>query len=222
MGQVLKMIVVTRSAAKKAGLVRYCTGKPCKHGHLAERLVCSRSCVVCVRLSAKKRQLPGGPQYRTRLNAIRRSQSPGGSQHESARARDKRRKSPGGPQRHSKIAHNRRWRSSGSPAAINLRFLRGLRARYRAVILDLTSATATIRLHLGCTVSEARAYLESLFHLGMTWDNHGVDGWHIDHVRPLASFDRSDPDWQREAFHYTNLQPLWAADNIAKGARYAV
>ena len=54
----------------------------------------------------------------------------------------------------------------------------------------------------------------------MTWDNWQHDGWHIDHIRPCASFDLADLEQQRQCFHYTNLQPLWAADNIRKGAKY--
>jgi len=70
---------------------------------------------------------------------------------------------------------------------------------------------------LGCTLTEARLHIEQQFRPGMTWDNHGE--WHIDHVRPLASFDLSDPEQVRACAHYTNLQPLWAVENLAKGAR---
>jgi hypothetical protein len=69
---------------------------------------------------------------------------------------------------------------------------------------------------IGCSPEELRSYLESKFQSGMTWDNYGYNGWHIDHIIPCASFDLSDPDQQRQCFHYTNLQPLWAADNLAK------
>jgi len=51
----------------------------------------------------------------------------------------------------------------------------------------------------------------------MSWDNYGYRGWHIDHIRPCASFDLTDPEQQRECFHYTNLQPLWWQDNLRKG-----
>lgn len=54
----------------------------------------------------------------------------------------------------------------------------------------------------------------------MSWDNYGVHGWHIDHRRPVASFDLTDPIQQAQCFHYTNLQPMWAPDNHTKGARY--
>jgi hypothetical protein len=68
---------------------------------------------------------------------------------------------------------------------------------------------------LGCSVGELRSHLESMFKSGMSWDNHGR--WHIDHIRPLSSFDLNDPSQFNEACHYKNLQPLWAIDNISKG-----
>ena len=52
----------------------------------------------------------------------------------------------------------------------------------------------------------------------MSWDNYGK--WHIDHVRPCSSFDLTDAKQQEECFHYTNLQPLWAAENLQKGSKW--
>ena len=72
---------------------------------------------------------------------------------------------------------------------------------------------------LGCTIQEAREHLEKQFKEGMTWDNHGRKGWHIDHIIPCASFDLTDPEQQKKCFHYTNLQPLWAKENISKGSK---
>lgn len=71
---------------------------------------------------------------------------------------------------------------------------------------------------LGCTALELRAHIESHFAPGMTWENHGLFGWHVDHIRPLALFDLNDPTQQAIAFHYTNLQPLWWEDNLTKSA----
>lgn len=69
---------------------------------------------------------------------------------------------------------------------------------------------------LGCSIPELKVYLESKFQPGMTWDNWSEVGWHIDHIKPLASFDLTDRKQFLEACHYTNLQPLWAKDNLIK------
>lgn len=74
---------------------------------------------------------------------------------------------------------------------------------------------STIRL-LGCNIDFFIGYLESQFEEGMSWDNYGLHGWHVDHILPCASFDLSDPEQQKLCFHYTNLQPLWAKENLAK------
>jgi hypothetical protein len=69
---------------------------------------------------------------------------------------------------------------------------------------------------LGCTVDFLKSYIESLWQPDMTWENYTIHGWHIDHIKPLASFDLSDPEQLKQACHYTNLQPLWAIDNLKK------
>lgn len=69
---------------------------------------------------------------------------------------------------------------------------------------------------LNCSIDELKVHLESKFQPGMTWDNYGK--WHIDHIKPLASFDLTDIEQLKEACKYTNLQPLWAKDNMKKGS----
>ena len=68
---------------------------------------------------------------------------------------------------------------------------------------------------LGCSIEFFKKYLESKFTKGMSWENRGNNGWHIDHIRPCSSFDLSDPEQQKICFHYTNQQPLWATAAIA-------
>jgi hypothetical protein len=72
--------------------------------------------------------------------------------------------------------------------------------------------------YVGCNLQELREHLEKQFNNGMTWENQGQ--WHIDHIRPCASFDLSKEEERHKCFHYTNLQPLWAFDNLSKGANY--
>ena len=94
-----------------------------------------------------------------------------------------------------------------------------LRNRMRAALNGRCKADTTKAL-LGCTYEEACAHIEAQFTEGMSWDKMGLHGIHIDHIRPCASFDLTDPEQQRECFHYTNLQPLWAGDNLRKSDRW--
>lgn len=68
---------------------------------------------------------------------------------------------------------------------------------------------------IGCTIEQLRSHLESRFKRGMTWDNHGSH-WHIDHIIPMAHFDLTDESQLLAASHYTNMQPMWAVENLAK------
>lgn len=72
---------------------------------------------------------------------------------------------------------------------------------------------------LGCSIDEFVRHIESQFVPGMSWENRGNKGWHIDHIIPLAAFDLKDPQQRRQACHYTNMQPLWAKENMSKKAR---
>jgi hypothetical protein len=71
---------------------------------------------------------------------------------------------------------------------------------------------------VGCDAMTLRRHIESQFKDGMKWENHGQ--WHIDHIRPVASFDLTTEFGQLSAFNYTNLQPLWAWENLSKNSRY--
>ena len=91
------------------------------------------------------------------------------------------------------------------------------RSRLKA-ILKSSKAVKTHEL-LGCSFQELKSHIESLFVDGMNWENMGE--WHIDHIMPLAAFDLTKEENQKIAFNYKNLQPLWAIDNLKKGAKYA-
>ena len=69
---------------------------------------------------------------------------------------------------------------------------------------------------LGCSPDFFKRHLESKFTEGMSWENYGTKGWHIDHIKPCASFDLTIESEQIECFHFSNLQPLWWYDNIEK------
>ncbi len=102
---------------------------------------------------------------------------------------------------------------------LNYRLACVLRARTTSAIRNKQKSGSAVD-DLGCSISELKVYLEAKFQPGMTWENWALKGWHIDHIRPLASFDLETEEQFKEACHYTNLQPLWALENIIKGATY--
>ena len=71
---------------------------------------------------------------------------------------------------------------------------------------------------VGYTSEDLRAYMETLFVDGMSWDNHGE--WHIDHIKPVAKFKAEGVTDVAIINALSNLQPLWATDNLSKGSRY--
>ena len=75
----------------------------------------------------------------------------------------------------------------------------------------LTKSTSTERI-VGCSNEYFKEYMENKFTEGMSWDNQGK--WHIDHIIPLSSANSEEEIYK--LFHYTNLQPLWAKDNLSK------
>jgi len=99
---------------------------------------------------------------------------------------------------------------------IQYKLSRRLRSRLRRALQGNFKNGSAVT-DLGCSINELKMYLESKFQSGMTWDNWSFEGWHIDHIVPLASFDLTDRKQLLLACHYTNLQPLWAFDNLSKG-----
>jgi hypothetical protein len=186
--------LITRQEALSRGLPRFYTGVPCPHGHDCERMTSNGHCRMCRKASfeAWRRQNP------ERMSAYVRESQKKRWHHDKDIMLAKRRQ---------RVADN-----PGFRARINLS------ARIRAAFDGRAKTAATMAL-IGCSIEELRLHIESLWLPGMSWDNYGLYGWHIDHIKPCAAFDLLDPEQQRQCFHYTNLQPLWAEDNLRKGAR---
>jgi len=105
-----------------------------------------------------------------------------------------------------------RYRREHSPSPAQ-KLASRLRSRFRHALKNKSKRGSAIAL-LGCTIDELIARFDGLFTDGMTWENQGE--WHIDHIKPLSKFDLENPQELAVACHYTNLQPLWAFDNISK------
>jgi len=111
-----------------------------------------------------------------------------------------------------------KWKREKYATDIDFRITCNLRRRVNKALHGIAKSRSTLEL-LGCSVDELKRHLELQFEEGMSWDNYG--DWHIDHIVPCAAFDMTNAEERKKCFHHTNLQPLWACDNLKKGSRVA-
>jgi hypothetical protein len=100
---------------------------------------------------------------------------------------------------------------------IKFKILMNLRTRINSALKGNSKSKKTLDLLGVPNIEFLKQYLENKFTPGMSWEKRSLI--HIDHIRPCASFDLKDPKQQAKCFHYTNLQPLWAYQNLSKGAK---
>lgn len=121
--------------------------------------------------------------------------------------------------RHGVIAVLKRQRAASrriyrqSPSA---KIRNAMSARIWAALKGRTDGALFSRL--GYSAAELKEHLEKRFQPGMNWLNYGK--WHVDHIKPCALFDQSNPSQFAECWALSNLQPLWALANCKKGASY--
>jgi len=111
-------------------------------------------------------------------------------------------------------AYKKNWESKKKDDPI-FKIKRNLRRRVHHALMGRTKSDNTFNL-IGCSAEEFKAHIESLWLEGMSWDNYGPSGWHVDHIKECHTFDLSDPKQQKECFHYSNQRPLWAKDNLSR------
>lgn len=201
------MIPTTREEAKTAGADRYYPTTPCKTGHIYARRTTTGQCILCHRSRARQWQIDNPGRYKANLRSWYEANA------ETAKARTKRWRAD----------NPDRKRAQSKKDAKQNRLAINIRARMRQALSRLPAsefrprAGVAIRC-LGCSLEEFRGHIESLFVDGMRWESWGRDGWHLDHIRPLISFNLHDREQLQEACHYSNYQPLWAKDNLRKSA----
>lgn len=122
-----------------------------------------------------------------------------------------------------KIAeYHKEYKKNRLKTDINYKLSHNLRIRLYCALKNNQKVGSAIK-DLGCSIDELKLYFSRLFYTHpttgemMSWENYGK--WHIDHYLPLASFDLTDRGDFLEASHYTNLQPMWAEENLSKGAK---
>jgi hypothetical protein len=96
---------------------------------------------------------------------------------------------------------------------VNFKITNYLRSRLYNAMKGKVKGESTSIL-IGCSIDFLKGHLQSKFSCGMNFENYGK--WHIDHIIPCAKFDLTKIENQKKCFHYANLQPLWAIDNIKK------
>lgn len=114
--------------------------------------------------------------------------------------------------------NRQKWLANNPEARLGTR-IRGRIGKLLKKALRTGESTSAV-LNLGCTLTELKVFIESKFAPGMSWSNWSKTGWHLDHITPLCAFDLKDPEQFKKACHYSNLQPLWAVDNLSKSGKF--
>lgn len=113
------------------------------------------------------------------------------------------------------------WSNKKAATDIQYRLKRNIRTRIRCALKPNNAYKAdTSEKLLGCSIQFYKEYFQSLFAEGMSWEKFLLGEIEIDHIKPCKLFDLTLESEQRKCFHYTNTQPLWVADNLAKGSKY--
>lgn len=130
-----------------------------------------------------------------------------------ARAVERNRANPEAARRSLRLIHQRK--QAKDPG---YRLARSIKSQVYQALTTQKRGRRWVEL-VGYDVEALRSHLERQFLRGMSWDNYGE--WHVDHIRPASSFEFSTPEDKafRECWALTNLRPMWATDNIKKGAR---
>lgn len=124
-----------------------------------------------------------------------------------------------------RLASNKKWRKDNPNWQKNYennrrlndveyRITGVLRSRLSQAVKKQSGIKESTKKLIGCDIHFLIKYLESQFSEGMSWYNYGE--WHIDHIKACANFNLKKIENQEICFHYSNLQPLWAEDNIRK------
>lgn len=116
------------------------------------------------------------------------------------------------------VSYNNIYCSYECSKFINSKLRNNLRSRLNKAIKNEYRSGSAIS-DLGCSIEEFKKYIESQFKDGMNWNNWSRTGWHIDHKVALANFDLTNEEELKKAVHHTNLQPMWAKDNLKKGVK---
>lgn len=115
------------------------------------------------------------------------------------------------------LEYQRKYKKERSKVDPQFRLINAMRKRVCKILKRKSKGTLDL---LGCSVGELRSHLEKQFKSGMSWANYGLYGWHVDHIIPLASTTNTSE--LEKLCHYSNLQPLWASENLKKSNKLTI
>jgi len=219
---------LTKKHADELGEKRYFNGKECVNGHLCPSYANSHGCCKCSDLRLNEwRESDDGKKWQFQYAKERWADEEKRAKQlelrrEWANANPERIKELKRSSYYKHWVKNRekavaKWRKRyQSDPAFRLRCTVSRRIHHVLKDQNATKSKRSLE-YLGCTPKELKKYLEKKFKDGMSWESYGQFGWHVDHIRPCASFDLNDEEQASECFHFTNLQPMWWRDNIVKG-----
>ena len=218
----VSMQIIDIESAKALGLSRYFTGVPCAQGHVSERYVRGRDCAECVRVyKAKwKKQNPdkvksGAARYRAankeKIGITIAAWAKNNPDRVRAAARRFR-------ERNLELcrAKTNEWRRKARKENPVFQMQERIRNSVKQAVRrrGYTTRSSASKI-LGCTWPEFAKHIELQFLPGMSWENR--DLWQIDHITPIASAKTEEE--VIALYHFTNLRPMWAADNLKKRAK---
>lgn len=214
--------LISKKQAIELGVTKYYTGKPCRRFHDSERFCKGGECVKCriLRVTSEyfilNKRLKAREKYRENIESIRA---------EKAEWRERNRE---------KIKeYHKAWRDKNRDRVREQKSKR-FKLRYHNDVefkLECICREHLYRVLLKCEIDskpkisryssrELMERLESTWTEGMSWDNYGYDGWHIDHIKPISVFIAEGETDPMVINGLENLQALWAFDNMSKGSRF--
>ena len=209
-----KYVLVSRKDAIIGGLSRYFTGIACKRGHLSERSTCNSYCMECSKLrqSSNAVRKYKHEHYQANKEKVLLRATANYKQHRQKKisyATEYQRKHAKRIYQRNKIALEKKIKDSPW-LAMNFRLRAGLSIALRAV--GVKKKPGRTMVIVGRSHEQFRVHIEKQFLKGMAWENR--DMWHIDHIIPISQA-KCEQD-VISLYHFTNLRPMWAADNIRK------
>lgn len=224
--------IISRKEAKNRGLKRYFTGIPCKNNHISERRVSDWKCVTCSNESKKRSYDRNSDVFLQRCKRYRDNNKDKLSdyfkKHYQANAEKKRdiSRKHYRDNREKKIEQIKEYQSENKEKVLgykrkykknNPEFC-AIRSLISRVESNWKGSREKCEKKLGYTSADLRRHLESQFSEGMSWGNRSE--WHIDHIKPIKAFLDEGVMDIKVINALDNLQPLWASENLSKGAKY--